>query len=410
MPTYQVRCLSESGHSYSMQLEAPSLAALRQTVERHRGFLVAHREVRSRLPSRRIRLSATVRAQLFNLLALQLENGVQADLAVTKLKDEFPDRQAREVLSGIHAQLSSARLPLSDAMSQYPRSFPEGVIAAIKAGEQAGAAGLAERFRDLRDQIRFRLRIRKAAIRAVAYPIFILVFAAAVLGLLLVRLIPLIEELLSSLNAELPPLTKLILRVSAWARHDGAWFALVAVAVLATIHFIRFWPRMAGLFDLWLLRVPLAGGIFRALVTADVAKTYRALYRAGASASESLATCAAVVGNRALRAALLQARDGLDTGELTAGKPDSPAITEALRSTGYFPELALTIISTGESSGGLTRALDTVAEYYAEEAQERIAVFFAIFDKVLMLALICIIGLVIIGIWQPILTATQHIH
>ena len=154
----------------------------------------------------------------------------------------------------------------------------------------------------------------------------------------------------------------------------------------------------------------MAGSIFRALVTAEIAKTYRALYSAGASATDSLAACAAVVPNRALRVALLRARRALETGELTADKPDHPAITEALRSTGYLPELALTIIGTGEVSGGLARALDHVAEHYAQSAQEQIAVFFALFDKLLMLVLIFTVGLVILGIWQPIMTAAQNIH
>ena len=42
---------------------------------------------------------------------------------------------------------------------------------------------LAARFEDLRDQLAFRIQIRKTATKAVAYPIFILCFAGCVIGL-----------------------------------------------------------------------------------------------------------------------------------------------------------------------------------------------------------------------------------
>ncbi|MFI5338064.1 MAG: type II secretion system F family protein, partial [Opitutales bacterium] len=325
-------------------------------------------------------------------------------------RDEFPDRRVRTVLAGIHSQLATARSALSDAMALFPRSFSEGTIATVRVGEQAGAAALAERFADLRDQLRFRLKIRRAAGHAVAYPAFILCFATGVVSLLLVKLVPLVEELLVSLNVPLPSATRGILAVSAFVRHHGLWLLAGAALVLVLARLLRTWPPSALAFDRLLLRLPVAGAIFRALVTAEVAKTYRALYSAGASAADSLTACAAVVTNRALRAALLRARRSLETGELTADKPDHPAITEALRSTGYFPEMALTIISTGEVTGGLIRALDHVAEHYAQAAQERIAVFFAVFDKALMLALIFTVGVVILGIWQPIMTAAQNFH
>ena len=410
MPRYAARCVTATGEGFSLEIEAANVAALRQFIEGRQGFLVSQREIPPRLAGRRIRLPAEAQAQLFNLLALQLSNGVHTDLAVAKLRDEFPDRRVRRVLEGIHAQLATARAALSDAMAQFPRSFPEGTIAAVRVGEQAGAAGLAERFADLRDQLRFRQKIRRAAVRAIAYPAFILCFAAGVVGLLLVKLVPLVQELLDSLHVPLPPVTRGILATSAFVRHEGGWLLAGAGFAVLLAHLLRAWPPSALALDRLLLRLPVAGPIFRALVTAEIAKTYRALYSAGASAADSLTACAAVVPNRALRAALLRARRALETGELTASQPDHPAITAALRSTGYLPEMALTIISTGEVSGGLARALDHVAEHYAQTAEERLAVFFALFDKALMLALIFTIGLVILGIWQPIMTAAQNIH
>jgi len=71
-------------------------------------------------------------------------------------------------------------------------------------GEESGGAALAARCDDLRDQIAFRIAIRKTATKAVAYPIFILSFAAGVVGLVVIRLIPNLKPLLDSLNVAAP--------------------------------------------------------------------------------------------------------------------------------------------------------------------------------------------------------------
>jgi len=410
MPIYRAKCVTQAGQFFAQEFDAPSVPALRASVEARGAFLIQQREIKVSALASRKKLSLATLVQLFDLLAMQLGAGVPAELAVGKLKDEFPDRAARVILRGVYAELVSSTASLSGAFAKYPRSFPDGLVAAIRVGEESGGAALAARFEDLRDQLAFRILIRKTATKALAYPIFILSFAGCVIGLLMVKLVPNIKLLLDSLNVPLPEITRLILGISGFV--ESRWpliLATVAVAFIGLRSF-RAIPIVSTAIDRLLLRLPLVGGIFKSLVTAEVAKNYRALYVAGADAGSTFAACAGVVRNRALRAALLRSKTLLESGIVTAGNPDAPAITEALRATGYFPELALTIIGTGEVSGGLTRALDNVAKHYSAKAQERIQTFFAVFDKVVMLTLIATVGAVVIGMWMPIMTAAQNIR
>jgi type II secretory pathway component PulF len=410
MPIYRTRCVTQGGQFFAQEFDAPSVQELRASVEARGAFLIQQTEIKASAYASRKKLTLATLVQLFDLLAMQLGAGVPAELAVAKLKDEFPDRTARVILRGVHAELASSTASLSGAFAKFPRSFPEGLVAAVRVGEESGGAALAARFEDLRDQLAFRILIRKTAAKAVAYPIFILTFASCVIGLLMVKLVPNIKVLLDSLNVPLPAITRLILNCSGFV--EAHWPVILVAGGLTVIGLrtVRSAPVLGTAIDRLFLRLPLVGGVFQALVTAEVAKNYRALYVAGADAGSTFAACAGVVRNRALRAALLRSRTLLESGIVTAGNPDAPAITEALRATGYFPELALTIIGTGETSGGLVRALDNVAKHYSTKAQERIQTLFAVFDKVVMLALIATVGAVVIGMWMPIMTAAQNIH
>ena len=410
MPIFRAKCVTQGGRFFAGEFDVPSVAALREAVEARGSFLIKHKELKPRIGGHRTRLSLGTLVQLFDLLAMQLGAGVPVDLAVAKLRDEFPDRGARRILRGVHAELSRSTASLSDALGKYPRSFPEGIVATLKVGEESGGAALAARCDDLRDQIAFRIAIRKTATKAVAYPIFILSFAACVVGLVLLRLIPNLKPLLDSLNVPLPEITRIILGVSAFCQSSWRLILASAIGAATVFRLLRVVPPLAAFTDRLILRLPFVGGIAQALATAEVAKNYRALYGAGADAGSTFSACAHAAGNRALRAALLRSRTLLESGTATAGNPDAPAITEALRATGYFPELALTIIGTGEASGGLIRALDSVARHYSTKAQERIAVFFAIFDKMVMLVVIAMVGAVALGMWMPIMTAEQNMH
>jgi type II secretory pathway component PulF len=410
MPLYRARCVTQGGRYFSGEFDVANVGALRAAVEARGAFLIQQKELKRRIGGHRTKLSLETQAQLFDLLAMQLGAGVPVDLAVAKLRDDFPDRRARRILRGVHTELSRSTASLSDALGKYPRSFPDGIVATLKVGEESGGAALASRCDDLRDQIVFRIAIRKTATKAVAYPLFIVSFAACVVGFVLLRLIPNLKPLLDSLNVPLPEITRIILGLSAFLQ--SSWRLILAGAICGAVTFrlLRAVPPLAVLTDRLMLRLPFVGGIVQALATAEVAKNYRALYGAGADAGSTFSACAQASRNRALRVALLRSRTLLESGTATAGNPDAPAITEALRATGYFPELALTIIGTGEASGGLIRALDSVARHYSTKAQERIAVFFAIFDKVVMLAVIAMVGAVALSMWLPIMTAEQNMH
>ena len=246
MPIFRARCVTQAGRFFAGEFDVPSAVALRETVEARGAFLIRYRELKPRIGGRRIKLSLGTLAQLFDLLAMQLGAGVPADVAVAKLRDEFPDRRARLILRGVHAELARSTASLSDALGKYSRSFPEGMIATLKVGEESGGAALAARCEDLRDQIAFRIAIRKTAVKAVAYPVFILCFAACVVGLLLVRLIPNLKVLLDSLNVPLPEITRLILRASALLQSYWRSILIGAIGLVLVIRILREIPAVAA--------------------------------------------------------------------------------------------------------------------------------------------------------------------
>jgi len=68
-----------------------------------------------------------------------------------------------------------------------------------------------------------------------------------------------------------------------------------------------------------------------------------------------------------------------------------------------FPRTMITMIATGETSGSLDVALQSVSDYYNKIIPRRIKIVFAIFDLVMMISLIAIVGVVALSVILPIL-------
>jgi general secretion pathway protein F len=118
------------------------------------------------------------------------------------------------------------------------------------------------------------------------------------------------------------------------------------------------------------------------------------LTRSGIPLLRGLEICKKLVGNRAIEQALDEVRTAV-----TEGVPFS----RSLASHDVFPATVVTMISTGESSGTLDVALQSVSDYYNKIIPRRIKIVFAIFDPIVMLSLIGVVGFVALAVILPIL-------
>lgn len=148
----------------------------------------------------RTHIRAEHRIEFFRQMEMLLSSGVLISDALGKLRERYPDARTRRVLREVHAQVANARTSLSQALARFPRSFPRNVVTVIRAGEEGGAAMLAERFADLAERIAYEEANRQQVRKACAYPLFIILMAIGLQVLLLGVVFPRLAELLASLG------------------------------------------------------------------------------------------------------------------------------------------------------------------------------------------------------------------
>lgn len=170
----------------------------------------------------------------------------------------------------------------------------------------------------------------------------------------------------------------------------------------AAVCWLRRFPAIGLRLDSLFLRLPIVGRIYWYLAIALICRIYRSLYQANKPAPEIIDSCLDLVGNRAFRRGLGEARRKISLNGAT--------LTAALAQSGLFPPLACLAIDVGEQSGKLPEAMDRVAAYFSARARERIAAAIAVLNPAMTLIVVGGIGLVMTAFFQAIYQIVYATH
>ena len=197
MSQFTYTAMTEAGERVSGALEAESEAAVMRALEDKRLFPVTVSGAAGAAdgkPARR-RVRSRDLGTLYGQLADLLGSGVPLLRALDSLIRSTPAPALRELLKEIRASVSDGKT-LTDALREYPETFPTLHIAMIQAGERAAfleavlrnLSGFLERFEELRSKV----------MGALIYPALLTTLGSLVMVGALVFFVPRFEPLLAA--------------------------------------------------------------------------------------------------------------------------------------------------------------------------------------------------------------------
>jgi type IV pilus assembly protein PilC len=324
-------------------------------------------------------------------MALLLRSGITLPNALDRMAEDFDGTSMGEVLTGL-AEKVAIGVSLHDALAGYPRVFSRQVVAMVQAGEVSGQ--MPEVFNSLSIYYEWLDHLVSEVRQALIYPVIVVTVAVAFVLMLFTFVVPRFVGLLKDLSLEVPMLTKAVMAVSDVL--VGGWPVILAlvIGIPVGIRLTLRAPAAARAWDRMLMRLPVFGSLVTMFALSRFTHNLAMLYRSGVPLLKGLEICNGLVGNRAIEAALDDVRQGV-----LEGTPMSKGMTRH----DVFPSTLVTMISTGESSGNLDSALQSVSEYYNALIPRRIKVVFAIFNPAVMLTLIAVVGVVALAVILPIL-------
>lgn len=281
---------------------------------------------------------------------------------------------------------------LSDAMAKHPQVFNQVYVSLIAAGEASGTLDKAlerlaiqqEKDADLISKVR----------GAMIYPLVVIAVMIAVVGFMIVSVLPQVETLYEGLpGATLPILTRILLAVSNFIIN---WWWLVLIILAALAFFTTRWARSLGgkrVIDQLKMRMWPIGRLFMKMYMARFARTSTTLVASGVPLIQVLEITSQSVNNIHIEESLQKAAE-----KVRGGK----ALSEAIRHDPNFLELVPNMIRIGEQSGSLEKMLSKTADYYEKEVDDEIKAISTIIEPVLMILLGIMAFIIVAAVLLPI--------
>ncbi|MDE3012181.1 MAG: type II secretion system F family protein [Pseudomonadota bacterium] len=398
MARYRYRAMDPQGTIVRGSLEAVNPLDLEMRLRRISLDLITFRAE----SARRLRKVVRARADLINFcfhLEQLLRAGVPLVDALRDLRDTGGERGLRDLTANLIEGIEGGAR-LSDAMEQQGGAFDAVFVNLVRAGEESGE--LPEVLLQLSENLRWQDEMMATTRKLLLYPAISGVAVGAMILFLFVYLVPRLAEVLRSLSTELPAQTLMLLAVS---RFLADWWPLLLVLppllLLPAIWLVRREPGLRLRWDRLLLRIPRLGGVYLKIILARFSTYFALLYGAGIPILDCIRICERIVGNAAVRLALEQAGRAIGDGQ---------GLTAAFRSAGLFPPLVLRMMSVGETTGGLDRALGNVAYFYNRDVREAVESLQQLLQPMILLVLGGVLAGVLVPIFGPIYDTVSHVR
>jgi type IV pilus assembly protein PilC len=322
-------------------------------------------------------------------LATLLKAGMPLVQSLDLLKRRVSSPVFRMVLDDVHEKVRSGTA-LSDAFDAHGELFPRVYMASLLAGERSG--NLDAVLRRFVEYTKIIDNVKRKTLSALVYPVILITLAFGIVAIIVLYAVPAFSDFYASFGADLPLITRIIVRTSAIVR--GQFVLLLAAAAGLVILFLA-WVRRPGQrtkFDHLLLGLPMLGGVARKFSTSQMSRTLATLLGGGLPLVNALDIAAKSVSNRYMARQLETVAVRVREGESFAA---------ALDARKAFPDVAVKMAEVGESTGALQDMLNTVADFYDEEISTTMDRFVTLIEPTLLVVMGIIIASLLLAMYMP---------
>jgi general secretion pathway protein F len=338
----------------------------------------------------RNRISTSDVALVTQQLAQLIQAGVPlADSYASVAAQATPER-LRAALSDVAQRITRGESH-SQALGAHSTIFSPLMRALVEAGSESGQLGPV--MNQLGDYLDARDALQKKLIAAMAYPALVALVSFAVVLAMVTYVMPQVVAVFAQGKQALPWITQALIGLSNFVQ--AYWpllLAICAAGIGGMIGLARL-PATRGVWDRFVLGLPLFGKLVRELDMTRFLQTLAMLAGAGVPILNAFAAARKVVQRAPLRAAILEAENAI-----AQGAP----ITLALENTNQFPPMVTQLTANGEATGQLSAMLMRAARVSQQQVERRTTWMTALIEPALIVVMGAVVLILVLAVMLPI--------
>jgi type IV pilus assembly protein PilC len=342
-------------------------------------------------------LGGGVKSKVLTTFTRQLATLVDAGLPLLRGMRVLEKQERNPTLKRIIGELSEAvegGSTFSEALAQHPKVFNRLYVNMVKAGELGGVLEVVlNRLAEFQEKAQ---KIKGKVIAAMFYPVAVLKVAIAIMGVLVVVVIPKFKEVFAGLGEgrPLPAFTQFVMSISDTVRnHMGMTSIVIAVVVTLFLLFIK--TKFGRLvWDKFLLKMPVLGPVVSKVAISRFTRTLGTLVSSGVPILQALNIVRETSGNVVIANAVTAVHESVKEGE---------TITAPLEASGVFPPMVISMVDVGEQTGALPEMMMKIADNFDDEVDNAVAAMTSLLEPIMIIFLAVIVGSIVIAMFLPLI-------
>lgn len=270
-------------------------------------------------------------------------------------------------------------------------AFSRFFISLVHAGEVSSSL----------DQIMYRLsdyydkeaKLKNKIISISIYPVILAIVTVGSVLFILLFIMPKYEDIYLQNNIDIPTITRCMLFLSNFIRNNYITILMIGtVAIILSVYVVKNNQELRMELYKLLLRLPKIGEYMILNITSRFSKSLYILEKSGVEIVNAIDISAKVIDKKYIYDKICIANDSIRDGN---------SIGESLNRINLFPQLFITMLTIGESTGRLDETLETINKFYENELDQKIEIGMKYFEIGIILIMGLIVGATVISMVIP---------
>ena len=343
------------------------------------------------LPQRRVKTSTL--AVFTRQLATLIDAGMPLLRGLRILQQQETNPRLKRIIGKVSDAIEGGG-SLAEALADHPRDFNGLYVNMVRAGEISGALEIT--LRRLAEFMEKAQEIKGKVKAAMFYPLAVMVVAMAILTVMMVFVVPRFQAVFDGLlgGAQMPAFTRFVMGISDAVRHNAPLVSLGMLGLMIALALALRTQWGHWTFDLFKLRAPAVGPVFRKTAISRLTRTLGTLLHSGVPVLQALTIVKETAGNKIVAHLVGDIHESVKQGE---------TVTAPLRTSSVFSPVYVGMVDVGEQTGALPDMLLKIADQCDDDVDNAVSAMTSLLEPILIVVLAVIVGSIVIAMFMPLI-------
>ncbi len=277
--------------------------------------------------------------------------------------------------------------------------FDNVFVSFVRAGEESGT--LDENLVFLGDWLERQNTLKKEMSSATLYPKIIIIFATVLGAGLSIFVLPQLTAVFDGLDVEMPISTKILLWFTDIMESYGLYILAGIFGIMVIFYFLMKLIFVKRFVDKIMLKVPIFGTLNQEYQLTIISQLASILFRSGLPVRQTLSIVGESVTNSQYTDSLNRVIQQVEKGtKLSTSVESEPHL---------YPEIFISVIATGESSGSFGESLAYLANFFGDRVTDRTKKIPVVIEPLMLIVIGLFVAFIASAIILPVYQVTTGI-